>query len=133
MADATTGIPGDILVIDDDPAIVAYVTDALSDEGYAIRGVYNGEEGLMEIHHRQPALVLLDVVLPGIQGAPLMSQIWNAAPMTPIVLMTAMPQLGEPLSAQYGLSWFEKPFSIDTLLTVVGRYVRLTSAGQRPA
>jgi DNA-binding response OmpR family regulator len=127
MADATAGLPGDILVIDDDPAIVAYVTDALSDEGYATRGVHNGEEGLMAIHDHQPALVILDLVLPGIQGAPLMSQIWTAAPTTPIVLMTALPQLGEPLSAQYGLSWFAKPFSVNTLLTVVGRYIQPSS------
>ena len=114
---------GDILVIDDDPGILQFVVDALEDHGYAARGAANGEEGLMAIHARQPALVVLDLILPGLSGAPLMTQIWMAAPQTPVVLMTAVPERAGPLGEQYGLSWFAKPFSVQTLLTVVGHYL----------
>jgi DNA-binding response OmpR family regulator len=116
--------PGDILVIDDDPAIIQFVVDALEDAGYTARSAQNGEEGLMAILERLPALVLLDLILPGMYGAPLMGQIWAADPRLPIVLMSAMSHRLKPLANQYGIAWIAKPFSVQTLLICVGKYVQ---------
>jgi DNA-binding response OmpR family regulator len=55
---------GDVLIVDDDPVIVGLITDALQIEGYAVRKVSNGVEGLMAIAADSPALILLDLHIP---------------------------------------------------------------------
>ena len=122
---------GDILVIDDDPAIVQFVVDALTDHGYAVRSAQNGADGLMAILERLPALVLLDLIMPGLHGGPLMAQIWAADPRLPIVLITAMPERGKPLAEEHGIAWIAKPFGVEPLLACVERYVR--PSGTTPA
>jgi DNA-binding response OmpR family regulator len=124
MQEPPTRERDDILVIDDDPAIVGYVVDALEDHGYAVRSAPDGREGLAAIQQRLPSLVLLDLMLPGLFGAPLMGKIWDIDPRLPIVLITAAPTRAAPLAAAHGLAWIAKPFDIETLLTCVGRYAR---------
>jgi DNA-binding NtrC family response regulator len=115
---------GDVLVVDDDPVIVELITDALHKEGYAIRRVFNGVEGLMAIAADPPALVLLDLQLPYLNGAAVLAQVRAAHPDLPVILITAVPDQAQPLLEPYHVTCIAKPFDLDTLFDCVARYVQ---------
>lgn len=60
---------GDILIVDDDPTIVEMLTEILLFEGYQVRSGRNGREALAAIMAKRPALVLLDLQMPEMNGA----------------------------------------------------------------
>jgi CheY-like chemotaxis protein len=57
-----------IMVIDDEPDIVFLVEKMLKKEGYDVMHAYSGEEGLKKLEKVKPDLILLDVMMPGING-----------------------------------------------------------------
>ena len=57
-----------MLVVDDDPRLLQIVAMYLSIEGYEVATAYNGEDGLSEILQQRPDLVILDVMMPGMDG-----------------------------------------------------------------
>ena len=57
-----------ILIVEDDPDIVELLEYSLEREGYTVLIARNGEKGLSEAKRRKPALVLLDLMLPGLDG-----------------------------------------------------------------
>ena len=58
----------DILVIDDDEMMVEIISDILLDEGYSVRSAPDGFRGLEEVGRGPPALVVLDMNMPGMDG-----------------------------------------------------------------
>jgi len=118
-------IVNDILVVDDDTALVDFVVSALRQAGYLASAAYDGESALFAIETAHPELVLLDLHLPGLSGVDVMAQLQrhNLAHV-PVVLMigeaTAAAQLPTAEFSEYLL----KPFDLDTLLACIRRYVR---------
>lgn len=119
----TRGAMGDILIIEDEPLISQMVVVLLGANNYRVRSASSGEEGLMAIMDRQPALILLDLVLPGLSSEPLVQQIRAAAPQVPIVIVSASLDLARPLSEQYGTGRLDKPFTVEELLDCVQAYM----------
>ena len=76
-----------ILVVDDDPALVRLVDQVLTHEGYLVLKAGNGQEALRLLFVEKPDLVLLDVVMPGIDGWQTCSRIRDVSDM-PIILIT---------------------------------------------
>src|SRR5689334_9157247 len=115
----------DILVVDDDTEVVDFVIAALQESGYMSCAAYDGESALLAIQTARPALVLLDLHLPGLSGLDVHAQLrrYNLAHV-PIVLMTgdvaAATQFPRTTFPEYLL----KPFALDSLLDCVARYVR---------
>lgn len=64
-----------ILVIEDDKFLRELISQKLFKEGYSVSGVIDGEEGIEKIKKEKPDLVLLDLLLPGIDGFEVLSQI----------------------------------------------------------
>ncbi len=115
----------DILIVDDDTALVDFVIGALHEAGYLGCAAYDGESALLAIETARPALVLLDLHLPGLSGFDVVAQLQrHALAHVPVVLMTgdtaAVAQLPTAEFPEYLL----KPFDLETLLACVGRYVR---------
>jgi len=121
---------GDVLVVDDDPVIVELIMDALHNEGYAVRRVYNGAEGLMAIAAEPPALVLLDLQLPSLNGSAVLVQVRAAHPDLPVVLITTIPDQARSLFEPYYVMCIPRPFDLDELLACVARYVQPQRARQ---
>jgi DNA-binding response OmpR family regulator len=119
----------DILVIDDEPAIVAFMTEALTDEGYSVRSALDGERALAEIAASPPALVLLDLHLQGMLGTELLERLQNEGSLSvPVVLMTADLRAAQTLAAHNGNFMFlVKPFNLEDLFTLVALYVPSTT------
>ncbi|MCL4458100.1 MAG: response regulator transcription factor [Nitrospirae bacterium] len=104
-----------ILVIDDEADIVELISYNLKKEGFAVDASHNGEDALKKIKKNKYALVILDLMLPGIQGLELCRMIRNTPNMShlPIIMLTAK---GEEFDKVLGLEmgaddYITKPFS----------------------
>ena len=116
-------MPHDILVIDDDPAILATVADILRDEGYAVRTAANGAEGLAAVEQQRPALILLDMRMPVLDGWGVTRALRERGLRVPVVVMTAAQDArrwAQEVGAAHALA---KPFDIVELLGVVEQFV----------
>jgi DNA-binding response OmpR family regulator len=80
---------GTILVVDDEPAIITVVRDRLEREGFAVRAVANGEEALAHVDATPPDLIVLDVMLPGIDGFEVLRRLRGAGHHVPVIVLTA--------------------------------------------
>jgi DNA-binding response OmpR family regulator len=114
----------DILIVDDDSATVEFLIEALHEEGYLCCGAYDGESALLAVETARPALVLLDLHMPGVSGVDVVAQLHrHDLAHVPVVLMTA-----DATAAQLHITTFQeyllKPFDLDTLLACIGRFVR---------
>jgi DNA-binding response OmpR family regulator len=110
-----------ILVVDDDPAIRAFVQLALEDTGYEVIVATDGLDALEAIRHRKPGLILLDMRMPRMNGwefADAYRREWSTG--APILIMTAGRDL--TLSEVGAAGWLRKPFDLDQLVSIVGRH-----------
>ena len=84
--------PPKILVVDDTPANVKLLADRLSVKGYEIATASNGEEALEQVRTWGPDLILLDVVMPGLNGYDVCRRVREnpAMAMLPIIMVTAL-------------------------------------------
>ena len=90
-----------ILVIDDEPDIVELVTYNLSKEGFDVFSAFDGEEALAKIRKENFDFIILDLMLPGLQGMEI-CRILRNDPITkniPIIMLTAKGEEPPPLSS----------------------------------
>ena len=110
-----------ILVVDDEPAVRELVVEVLRLEGYAAVGAADGRAALAALAGAAPDLVLMDVMMPGLDGpsAYLAMRADRAAAAVPVVLMSAA---ADPARLPEGIVGFlPKPFDLDQLLGLVAR------------
>jgi DNA-binding response OmpR family regulator len=116
---------GSILVVDNDAAIVEMLIDVLTEEGYLAYSAPDGAHALAVIARHLPALILLDMWMPGLSGADLIARVRRSGLATmPIVLMTTVPREVAPLLVPGVITCLAKPFVLNDLLACVARYVR---------
>jgi CheY-like chemotaxis protein len=112
-------VGGRILIIDDDPVNVKILGDFLSRKGCEVERATDGEEALTQLAHKRPDLVLLDVLLPKINGLDLCRRIKQSQSAPPVFLMSAVyrsPSIQRDAQAEYGAdAYFVKPFRIQDL------------------
>ena len=116
-----------ILVVDDDPRLLHVVSMYLSIEGYDVDTAPNGEEGLQHLEVQRPDLVILDVMMPGIDGLEACRRI-KSNPETrqiPVVLFTALSRTDDVESGRAaGANRFiNKPFSLIGLGAVIRSFL----------
>jgi len=78
-----------ILIVDDEPAIVTVVRDRLEREGFAVWAAASGEEALACVESDPPDMVVLDVMLPGIDGFEVLRRMRGAGHGVPVIMLTA--------------------------------------------
>jgi two-component system response regulator MprA len=116
---------GDILVVDDDPAIVEMLCEFLEFEGYAVRGAHDGMEALDVIRACPPALVLLDVQMPYMNGSELLDALTRTIfADLPIIIITASPIEAQRIANTHNVVSMTKPLDLDVLLTGVAEVLR---------
>lgn len=117
-----------ILIVDDEFGLAEVISELLSDEGYRTALAPNGKLGLMKLAESRPGLVLLDVMMPVLDG-PGMLRAMRADPAyadLPVVIMTSLPDYGASGStAPAHQALLRKPFAPDALLAVVRRFAPL--------
>ncbi len=122
------------LVIDDDEDMNAIVGAYVEMSGLGYRSAADGQTGLDEIARARPDVVLLDVMLPDLDGFEVLRQIRGHADTRglPVIMLTA---LGDPASRQRGhdagaSDYVAKPFDPELLMQTLKRYAPATAAGQ---
>ncbi len=124
-----------ILIVDDEKDIVDLVAYNLEKEGYEILKAFDGEEALALVRTRRPDLVVLDLMLPGIQGLEVCRRLrWDpATAQVPIIMLTAK---GDEVDRVLGLEigaddYVTKPFSVKELTARIRAVLRRLES--RPA
>jgi DNA-binding response OmpR family regulator len=133
MAMSNQQAGGDILVVDDEASVVEVLTLYLQREGFHVRSARNGTDALVALHAARPALVVLDVMLPHIDGMTLIRRMReNPAFDVPVIMLTARGQETDRISGlELGADdYVTKPFSPAELVSRVKAVLRRT-AGKR--
>jgi CheY-like chemotaxis protein len=117
-------VPGElVLVIDDSPTILKVVQLVLTKAGFTVDVASDGEEGLAHAARARPALILLDFVMPKMNGYQVCRALAESAELkdVPVVLMSAKgDQVGERFVKVMGIvDYITKPFSPDAITAVV--------------
>ena len=110
-----------ILVVDDDPSILATVSEILEFEGYAVATASNGAEALEQIERRPPSLVLLDMRMPVLDGWGVARHLSEQGKRLPIVVMTAAQDARRWAEEIGAAGYVAKPFDLTDLLDKVER------------
>ena len=118
-----------ILVIEDDISILRGLKDNLEFEGYAVITETNGEKGLQVALKIKADLILLDIMLPGMNGYEICRKLKKEKPEMPIIMITAR---GSEMDKVSGLDigaddYVTKPFSIPELMARIRAVIRRTS------
>lgn len=118
-----------ILVIDDTPPNVKLLADLLEAQGYEVGVAYSGEEGLEQVQKLRPDLILLDIVMPDLDGFEVCRRL-RAAPETallPVVMVTALDPVEERVKGiEAGADDFlTKPINLHELLARVRSLLRI--------
>jgi DNA-binding response OmpR family regulator len=108
-----------ILVVDDDPAVLSTVADILEFEGYQVERARNGAEGLVAVERARPALVLLDMRMPVLDGWGFARVLRERGIVLPILVMTAAQDARRWAHEIQAAGYVAKPFDIHTLLAAV--------------
>jgi CheY-like chemotaxis protein len=105
-----------ILVVDDEPTVRATIVQALEQLGYAVREAADGSAALEQVRDKAPSLVILDYVMPGMDGAEVAREIAAIDPELPIVFSTGHSALRAlRTAAGEEVNVLEKPFTLDEL------------------
>ncbi|MBM2831222.1 MAG: DNA-binding response regulator [Dehalococcoidia bacterium] len=106
-----------ILVVDDEPEILSFIRRGLAYEGYTVDAASNGAEALAKAREQQPDLVVLDIIMPGMDGIEVAKRLRRASDV-PILMLTAKGTVADRVA---GLDsgaddYLVKPFAFDELL-----------------
>jgi CheY-like chemotaxis protein len=112
-----------ILVVDDDRAIRDVVADILESADYRVRTASNGAEALDQIRVESPAAVLLDLMMPIMDGWEFLERCRRRRPCAevPVAIMSAAHDTALAASKLDVQGYLTKPFELDAVLAVVGR------------
>jgi DNA-binding response OmpR family regulator len=107
-----------ILIVEDEKSLADIIMKGLEEEGYAVDVAYNGEEGLFMAENEPSDLIILDIMLPVIDGMTILKKIRKGGIKTPVVMLTAKDTIMDKVS---GLDsgaddYLTKPFSFEELL-----------------
>jgi DNA-binding response OmpR family regulator len=122
-----------ILVIEDEPRILAFLARGLEAEGFTVDGAPDGPAGLQRTAHGSYDLVILDLLLPGLDGLAVLHELQRMRPELPVVIVSARSDLDTKLRG-FGLGacdYLSKPFSFDELLARVRAQLRRGRPGEK--
>jgi DNA-binding response OmpR family regulator len=124
-----------ILIVEDDPAIGAFVQTALEREGFKAELVKDGEEALERVDSFLPNLILLDLMLPGMGGLEVCQALRRRAQYSPIIMLTAKDDdVDKIVGLEMGADdYITKPFKIRELLARVRALLRLVRHSKNPS
>ena len=119
-----------ILVVDDDPKIRTVVRRGLAYEGYRVVEAATGEDGLEKAREHLPDVVILDIMLPGVDGLEVTRRLRSAGDEVSILMLTARDQVSDRVDGlETGADdYLVKPFSFEELLARIHALLRRRAA-----
>jgi two-component system response regulator MprA len=128
MAPVNTTSPATVLVVDDDRAIRESLDRALSLEGYRVLAAADGAQALDRVAADAPDVIVLDLMMPNVDGLTVCRRLRGRRDRTPILMLTARTETSDRVS---GLDagaddYLPKPFDLDELLARIRALLRRT-------
>src|SRR5512132_871413 len=121
-----------LLVIEDEPRILGFLARGMEAEGFTVDAAETGAEGLERALRSAYDVVLLDLLLPGIDGLSILRELQRRRPGLPVVIVSARSDLQTKLRG-FGLGasdYVSKPFSFDELLARIRVALRRANSGE---
>src|SRR5256714_14236918 len=121
-----------ILVTEDEPRILSFLARGLEAEGFAVDSAGDGTEALRRAEGTHYDLVVLDLLLPSVNGLTVLSELRRAQPELPVVILSARADLATKLRgfALGANDYVPKPFSLDELIARIRAQLRRTLPGE---
>jgi signal transduction histidine kinase/ActR/RegA family two-component response regulator len=118
---ATQASSFDVVVVDDDPSVLAVLCAYLEKMGYRVRGLSSGAEGLRAVVERPPDVVLSDIGMPGMDGIELCRSLKERVPKLPVILMSGQASSieGERIRRSGASALLPKPFTMRQVTEVL--------------
>ena len=128
---ASDSIMEKILIVEDDEGISSFVNAELIHEGYQTVLAADGNQALKKFEEENPSLILLDIMIPGINGIEVLQQIRKTSSV-PVIMVTALGQTEDKVSALNGGAddYISKPFEIEELLARMAAVLRRTAGSK---
>lgn len=122
-----------ILVIDDDEKITSLVRRSLIFEGYSVSTAKNGAEGLKQMLVETPDLIILDVMMPKVDGFEVVRRLREGDIKVPVLMLTAKDEVSDRVKGlDLGADdYLVKPFALDELLARVRALLRRNPEGHK--
>jgi DNA-binding NtrC family response regulator len=112
-----------VLVVDDQPALCQALRMILELEGHRVCTALDGASALAAAVHDPPAVVLLDVQMPGMDGYQTRAALQAQLPAVPVIFMTAKDRVWQAAAAHQAAGALPKPFDVDLVLDTVARFI----------
>lgn len=121
----------EILIVDDTVENIKLLTQLLDAEGYKVKGAASGNAALRICRKKQPDLILLDIMMPGMDGYEVCSQL-KADPLTkniPIIFLSALDNVQDKVRAFQvgGVDYIQKPFEVMEVIARVKNHTQIVS------
>ena len=116
-----------ILVVDDDKAVTTLLEGLLSGQGYAVSVAHDGLDGMVQVRKILPDLIILDIMMPEINGYDVCSNLKfdERFKQIPIIVLTSRQQELDPRIGQLmGIDYMQKPIDSKILLEKVQRILK---------
>lgn len=116
-------MPYTALIIDDEELTLRTISRGLRQDGFEVFTALSGEDGLKLFHDEKPDLILLDIVLPGIDGIEVLRQIKQANANAIVIMMSAYHLVERAVEAMKlgAFDYLVKPFPLDDMITTLRR------------
>lgn len=117
-----------ILIVDDEPSIRDLLTTSLRFAGFGVRAVSNGAQTISAVLEEEPDLIILDVMLPDMNGFSVTKRLRSAGYTAPILFLTAKDETEDKITGLTigGDDYVTKPFSLDEIVARIKAILRRT-------
>jgi two-component system alkaline phosphatase synthesis response regulator PhoP len=127
-----TGNAQSVLVVEDEPSIASFVSLYLKNAGFSVRSVANGRDALAQVAAEQPSLIVLDLMLPDIDGIEVCRRIRSSSDV-PILMLTARDEdVDKIIGLEVGADdYMTKPFNPRELVARVKSILRRSAPAKK--
>src|SRR3974390_2026777 len=116
-------MPYSALIIDDEELTLRTISRGLRQDGFEVFTALSGEDGLKLFREEKPDLILLDIVLPGIDGVEVLRQVKTSNPTSIVIMMSAYHLVERAVEAMKlgAFDYLTKPFHLEQMMTTLHR------------
>ncbi len=120
----------EILIVEDEAGIVDFLERGLRAEGYGVRTAVDGEVGARMARDPEVDLVVLDRMLPGVDGIEVLARVREMRPALPVIMLTAKGEIADRVEGldSGATDYVTKPFAFEELLARIRAHLRATES-----